>query len=90
MKSSFFREVSLQNEQLKELNSSLPEEIEEWKSNYANLEEEKKEMFHEMQAEIKTLQNDVEKAETTNKELIDYIERLQRAQQGYKGKDILS
>ena len=35
-----------------------------------------------------TLQDDVEKAETTNKELIDYIERLQTAQQDYKGKDI--
>ena len=45
-------------------------------------------MLHEMQAEIRTLQDDVEKAETTNKELIDYIERLQTAQQDYKGKDI--
>ena len=41
-----------------------------------------------MQAEIRTLQDDFEKAETTNKELIDYIERLQTAQQDYKGKDI--
>ena len=45
-------------------------------------------MFQEMQAEIRTLQNDVEKAETTNKELLDYIELIQRAQQDYKGKDI--
>ena len=68
--------------------ASLHEEIEEWKSNYANLEEEKRKMLHEMQAEIRTLQDDFEKAETTNKELIDYIERLQTAQQDYKGKDI--
>ena len=81
-------ELERENEQLKELNSSLHEEIEEWKSNYANLEEEKRKMLHEMQAEIRTLQDDVEKAETTNKELIDYIERLQTAQQDYKGKDI--
>ena len=81
-------ELEMENEQLKELNTSLHEEIEEWKSNYANLEEEKREMFQEMQAEIRTLQNDVEKAETTNKELLDYIELLQRTQQDYKGKDI--
>lgn len=81
-------ELEWENEQLKELNSSLHEEIEEWKSNYANLEEEKRKMLHEMQAEIRTLQDYVEKAETTNKELIDYIERLQTAQQDYKGKDI--
>ena len=81
-------ELERENEQLKELNSSLHEEIEEWKSNYANLEEEKRKMLHEMQAEIRTLQDDFEKAETTNKELIDYIERLQTAQQDYKGKDI--
>ena len=47
-------------------------------------------MFHEMQAEIRTLQNDVEKAKTTNKELIHYTEHLQRAPQDYKGKDIYS
>ena len=81
-------ELERENEQPKELNSSLHEEIEEWKSNYANLEEEKRKMLHEMQAEIRTLQDDVEKAETTNKELIDYIERLQTAQQDYKGKGI--
>ena len=81
-------ELEWENEQLKELNSSLHEEIEEWKSNYANLEEEKRKMLHVMQAEIRTLQDDVEKAETTNKELIDYIECLQTAQQDYKGKDI--
>ena len=57
---------------------------------YANEEEEKREMFHEMQAEIRTLQNDVEKAKTTNKELIHYTEHLQRAPQDYKGKDIYS
>ena len=83
-------ELERENEQLKELNSSLHEEIEEWKSNYANLEEEKRKMLHEMQAEIRTLQDDVEKAETTNKELIDYTERLQTAQQDYKGFDSLS
>ena len=81
-------ELERENEQLRELNTSLHEEIEEWKSNYANLEEEKRVMFQEMQAEIRTLQNDVEKAETTNKELLDYIELIQRAQQDYKGKDI--
>ena len=81
-------ELESENEPLRELNSSLHEEIEEWKSNYANLEEEKKEMFHEMQADIRTLQNDVEKAETTYKELLDYTEPLQRAHQDYKGKDI--
>ena len=81
-------ELESENEPLRELNSSLHEEIEEWKSNYANLEEEKKEMFHEMQADIRTLQNDVEKAETTYKELLDYAEPLQRAHQDYKGKDI--
>ena len=45
-------------------------------------------MFYEMQAEIRTLQNDVEKAKTTNKELIHCTEHLQRALQDYKGKDI--
>ena len=45
-------------------------------------------MFYEMQAEIRTLQNDVEKAKTTNKELIHYTEHLQRTPQDYKGKDI--
>jgi len=34
-----------------------------------------------MQAEIRALQNDVQKAETTNKELLDYIELMQRSQQ---------
>ena len=43
-------------------------------SSTANEEEEKREMFREMQAEIRTLQNDVEKAKTTNKELIHYTE----------------
>ena len=81
-------ELERENEQLRELNTSLHEEIEEWKSNYANLEEEKRVMFQEMQAEIRTLQNDVEKAETTNKELLDYIELIQRAQQDYKGTHI--
>ena len=59
-------------------------------SSTANEEEEKRKMFHEMQAEIRTLQNDVEKAKTTNKELIHYTEHLQRAPQDYKGKDIYS
>lgn len=57
---------------------------------------EKREMIHEMQAEIRALQNDIKSAETTNKELIDYvdllkrslIELLHRAQHDYKGKDI--
>ena len=45
-------------------------------------------MVQEMQAGIRTLQNDVQNAETTNKELLDYIEFMQRAQQDYKGKEI--
>ena len=81
-------ELERENEQLKKLTSSLHGEIEEWKSDYANLVVEKREMLHAVQAEIRTPQNDVEKAETTNKELTDYIERLQRAQQDYRGKDI--
>ena len=40
-------DLERENEQLKELNSFLREEIEEWKSNYENLEEEKREMFHQ-------------------------------------------
>ena len=40
-------DLERENEQLKELNSFLREEIEEWKLNYENLEEEKREMFHQ-------------------------------------------
>ena len=46
---------SIHREQLREFNSFPHEEIEGWISNLENLEEEKRKMFHEMQAEIRTL-----------------------------------
>ena len=73
-------ELERENEQLEELNSSLHEEIEEWKSNYANLEEENRKMLHEMHAKMKKLRPQIK--------INHYIERLQTAQQDHKGKDI--
>lgn len=73
--------------ELKEENITLLRNIEEWRQKYDNLEQEKQELFDGLTNEINNYKEELEEQEEVNKQLADYISKLEN-EQSCSGKKI--
>ena len=69
---------------------NIENELQEWKSNYKNLEVEKERIYEEMVLAVKQRENKTQVLQKTNKELEDYIGSLEKSVgiSSYQGKPL--
>ena len=74
---------------LKRENDFMKDEIVEWKKNYAKFQEDKEKLYQEMLLAVQEREQEISKLQHQNKELLGYIECLQKKESlQNKGKDI--
>lgn len=69
-----------ENEELRDTCETLLDELEEWKARYENLQEEKRMLYLSLMEEIHKQKNEIKNLQETNKELLAYIDSLEKLQ----------
>lgn len=84
-----FEGQTISVKQLKEKNQLAHDEMQKWKERNANIESEMKELYHQMEMALKERDEKIEKLETKNEELKQYVLLLEKSEKmKHQGKNI--